>query len=199
MDQADSVHSTPRKTALKIVAGNDFVVRPPDANALEDPATAQRKRKRRGPYKEHRSIEYQDGLPIIDPAGEEDIFRHIAEHRAAITHYDHCITVEQEAEGKVSDNEYSFLQYNTKNAFDNMMLFARCLILCRPTTRRGLIHQVRYLISQFNDLEGCKGGGMYLPDDIGERPWPMAFLQSLAAGLRKTAAELDVPKQGVQR
>jgi hypothetical protein len=40
---------------------------------------------------------------------------------------------------------------------------------------------------------------MYLPDDIGERPWPMAFLQSLAAGLRKTAAELDVPKQGVQR
>jgi hypothetical protein len=45
MTQADRVHSTRRKTALKIVAGNDFVVRPPDANALEAPATAQRKRR----------------------------------------------------------------------------------------------------------------------------------------------------------
>jgi hypothetical protein len=31
---------------------------------------------------------------------------------------------------------------------------------------------------------------MYLPDNIGERPWPMALLQSLA-GLRKMAGELD--------
>jgi hypothetical protein len=30
-----------------------------------------------------------------------------------------------------------------------------------------------------------------LPDVIGEQPWPMAFLQSLAAGLRKMAGELD--------
>jgi hypothetical protein len=35
--------------------------------------------------------------------------------------------------------------------------------------------------SQFNDLEGCKQGCMYLPDNIGERPWPMALLQSLSA------------------
>jgi len=35
-----------------------------------------------------------------------------------------------------------------------MMHFARGVILCRPTTRRGLIHQVRYLASQFNDLVG---------------------------------------------
>jgi hypothetical protein len=65
MDQADSVHSTPRKTAFKIVAGNDFVAQPPDADALEEPA--QRKRKMRGPYKDRRPIEYQDGLPVIDP------------------------------------------------------------------------------------------------------------------------------------
>jgi hypothetical protein len=45
---------------------------------------------------------------------------------------------------------------------------------------------------QFNDLEGCKQGCMYLPDNIGERPWPMAaLLQSLAAGLRRWAGELD--------
>ena len=54
MQEADSVHSTPRKTAFKIVAGNDFVAQPPDANALEEPA--QRKRKARGPYKERLNI-----------------------------------------------------------------------------------------------------------------------------------------------
>jgi hypothetical protein len=101
------------------------------------------------------------------------------------------VDVEQEAEGKVSDDEYFYLQHNTKNAFSNMMLFSRCVILTRPTTRRGLIHQVRYLASQFNDLAGCKQGCMYLRDDIGEKPWPMAFLQSLAAGLRKMGGELD--------
>jgi hypothetical protein len=131
-------------------------------------------------------------LPVIDPAGEEDkIFRHIAEHRAAAAHYDRCVTVEQEAEGKVSADEYSHLQRNTSNAFDEMMLWARCVVITRPTTRRGLIHQARYLASQFNDLEGCGQGCMYLPDKIGDRPWPMAFLQGLAAGLRKMAGELD--------
>jgi len=136
-------------------------------------------------------------LPVIDPVGEEDhIFYHIADHRAAVAHYDRCVDVEQEAEGKVSDDEYSYLKRNTSIAFDQMMMFARCVILVRPTTRRGLIHQARYLVSQFNDLEGCKQGCMYLPDDIGERPWPMAFLQSLAAGLRKMGRGLDAPKEG---
>jgi hypothetical protein len=107
-----------------------------------------------------------------------------------------CVDVEQEAEGKVSDDEYFYLQHNTKDAFSNMMLFSRCVILARPTTRRGLIHQVRYLASQFNDLVGCKQGRMYLPDDIGEKPWPMAFLQSLAAGVRKMGGGLDAPKVG---
>ena len=50
--------------------------------------------------------------------------------------------------------------------------------------------------SRFNDLEGCKQGCMYLPDNIGERPWPMALLQSLAAGLRKMAGELDSSDKG---
>jgi hypothetical protein len=66
----------------------------------------------------------------------------------------------------------------------------------RPTTRRGLIHQARYLASQFNDLVGCKQGCAYLPDDIGEKPWPLVFLQSLAAGLRKMAGELEPSDQG---
>jgi hypothetical protein len=198
MTQADSVHSTQRKAAFKIVAGIDYVAPSSGPNSPEhEQAPPKRGRKRRGPYEDRRRIQYQDGLPVIDPAGEEDpIFRDIAKHRAAITHYDRCVTVEQEAEGKVSDNEYFYLQHNTKNAFDNMMLFARCLMLCRPTTRRGLIHQARYLASQFNDLNGCKGACMYLPDDMDERPWPMAFLQNLAAGLRKMAGELAPQTKG---
>jgi phage pi2 protein 07 len=196
MTQADSVHSTPRKTAFKIVAGTDVQSSGLDSLQREQ---APQGRKRRGPYKHQREREYQHGLPVIDPAGQEDeIFRHIAEHRAAATHYDRCVDVANEAEGKVSADEFSHLQRTTSNAWDEMMLFARCVILHRPTTRRGLIHQVRYLVSQFNDLEGCQGGCMYFPDEIGERPWAMAFLQSLAAGLRKMAGELDSPSEGAR-
>jgi hypothetical protein len=72
------------KSALRLVGGIEF--RPTET----EPSPAQGKRKARGPYKlELRPIEYQDGLPVIDPAGEEDfIFRHIAAHRAAIGHHD---------------------------------------------------------------------------------------------------------------
>jgi hypothetical protein len=111
-------------------------------------------------------------------------------------HYDRCVTVQNEAEGKISGDELSHLQANSHSAFEQKMLFARAVILCRPTTRRGLIHQARYLVSQFNDPDGCASGGWSLPDKVGDRPWPMAFLQSLAAGLRKMAGELDPPNEG---
>jgi hypothetical protein len=180
------------KSALRVVGGVDFA---PAGETEVLPARGLRKR--RGPYKDHKPIEYHDGLPVIDPAGEEDkIFRSISNHRHAATHYDRCVDIMQEAEGKASSNEYSHLQHNTKNAFDDMMLWARAVIVGRPTTRRGLIHQARYLASQFNDFEGCEGGCMYLPDSIDEQRWPKKFLQSLAAGLRKMAGELDAPKEG---
>jgi hypothetical protein len=67
-------------SAFRVVGGSEFT--PSDA---EPPPPAPRKRKERAPYKERQPIEYQDGLPIIDPAGEGDeIFRHIQEHREAI-------------------------------------------------------------------------------------------------------------------
>lgn len=96
-----------------------------------------------------------------------------------------------DAEGKVPEAEHFHLQNNSRNAFELMMLHARGLILCRPTTRRGLIHQVRYLAAQFTDPEGCASGGWALPDTIGEdeAPWQLAFLRSLGAGLRKMAGE----------
>jgi hypothetical protein len=182
-----------KASAFRVVGGIDFTPSPENERL-----PAQRKGKRRGAYLgERRQIEYHDGLPVIDPTSEEDrIFRCIADHREAATHYDRCVDVEQEAEGKASADEYSYLQHNTKNAFDEMVRFARCLILGRPTTRRGLIHQVRYLVSQFNDLVGCQGGCMYLPDLIDEQPWAMAFLRSLAAGLRKMGGELDPADEG---
>jgi hypothetical protein len=179
------------KPALRLVGGIDSTPSEPES------LPAQRKRKERGPYKQQARKKYQNGLPVIDPAGEDDvIFRHIAEHRAAAAHYDRCVTVENDAEGKVSDDEYSHLQRNSRIAFDEMMLFARCVILTRPTTRRGLIHQARYLASQFSEDVGWDEGAcenIYLPAKIDDRPWFAAFLRSLAAGLRKMAGELDPP------
>jgi hypothetical protein len=191
MTQADGVISTQRRPAFKIVAGTDSA----DQSSGHSELTSEpppRKQKPRKMYKEREPIEYQDGLPIIDPLGEEDeIFRHIAEHRDAIAHYDRCVDVQGDAEGKVSADELAHLQRNTHHAFEQMMLFARCVIIVRPTTRRGLIHQARYLVSQFSDPIGCKSGCTYLPDDVTGQPWPLAFLRSLAAGLRKMGGELD--------
>jgi hypothetical protein len=74
-----------------------------------------------------------------------------------------------------------------------MMMWARTVIVDKPSTRRGLIHQARYLAAQFTDPEGCASGGWALPDAIGvgedEKPWPLVFLRSLATGLRKMAGE----------
>src|ERR1700737_2209331 len=107
-----------RRRFLSVVGGIDFT---PPSETVAPPA--QGRRKRRGSCKERRPIEYQDGLPVIDPAGAEDpIFRSIAKHRAAVTHYERCLDIEQDAEGKASTDEYSHLQHNTKNAFDEMML-----------------------------------------------------------------------------
>ncbi len=72
------------------------------------------------------------------------------------------------------------------------------MILFRPITRRGLIHQVRYLASQFNAIKTVEGHCCYLPDEISEKPWQLAFLRSLAAGLRKMAGELDPQDEGGQ-
>jgi hypothetical protein len=180
------------KSALRLVAGIDCAPSPES-----EPAATLSPRKRKLP-KRQQPREYQDGLPVIDPAGEDDpIFQEIAKHRAAIVQFDRCVEVENAAEERgATENELFYLRHNTKLAGDNLMLWARAVILCRPTTRRGLIHQVRYLASQFTEPEACKSGGPYLPDNIGEDPWQLAFLRNLAAGLRKMGTELDAPKQG---
>ena len=185
MDQADRVHSTPRKTAFKIVAGTDFT--PSSETAL---APAAQGAKRQGPDKDRKPRRYQTRLPVIDPAGEQDmIFRSIAEHRTASSHYDRCVKIESEAEFNVSEDEFFYLQHNTRNAFETMMLWARAVIIDRPTTRRGLIYKARYLVSQFDDPSGCNGGCTHLPDKMNGHPWPLVFLNSLAGGLRKMAGE----------
>jgi hypothetical protein len=179
-------------SVLRLVGGIDCTPSPESG-----PAPAPSPRKRKLP-KRQQPKEYQDGVPVIDPAGEEDpIFQEIAKHRAAIVQYDRCVEVENAAEERgASDNELFYVRHNTKLACDDLMLWARAVILCRPTTRRGLIHQVRNLASQFTEPEACNSGGPYLPDNIGENPWQLAFLRNLAAGLRKMGTELDTPEQG---
>jgi hypothetical protein len=168
-----------RAPFLRLVAGTEIVA--PLPSTEEEPPAKSKLRKMS-----------KEREPVIDPAGEADkIFLRIAKHREAAAHFDRCVDIESEAEGKVSEAEHSHLQNNTSNAGEQMMLHARGLILCRPTTRRGLIHQVRYLAAQFTDPDGCASGGWALPDTIGEdeTPWQLVFLRSLAAGLRKMAGE----------
>jgi hypothetical protein len=160
---------------LKVVAGTDH-------GAIEP---APRKQKLRKMYKQREPIEYQDGLPI-DPAGEMDkIFHDIAKHREAAAHFDHCVNIQSDAEGKVSDDEFFYIRHNTSNACDMMMMCGRAVINCRPSTRRGLIHQARYLAAQFDQNGEC----VHLPETMNEQPWPHAFLRALAGGLRKMAGE----------
>jgi hypothetical protein len=90
-----------------------------------------------------------------------------------------------------------YLQHNTKNAFDEMMLWARAVIITRPTTRRGLIHQARYLASLITEPEACGSGGPHLPDKMNGHPWWLVFLNHLASGLRKMAGELDPQEEGI--
>jgi hypothetical protein len=173
-----------RGSVFRVVAGIDFAGSP----AAEVTAPAKpRAQKPRAPHKDRRPIEYQEGE-------EDGIFRSIAEHRAAVAHYDRCVDIQGEAEGKVSDDEFFYLEHNTSDAFETMMLWARAVIIGRPTTRRGLIHQARYLASQFSEHVGWDEGAcqlLYLPDNINDRPWFAAFLQRLAAGLRKMGREFD--------
>jgi len=86
-----------RRHFLSVVGGIDFT----PASETVAPA-AQSRRKPRSPNKDRKT-----GLRVIDPEGEMDrIFRDIAKHQAAAVHYDRCVDIECEAEGKVSDDEF---------------------------------------------------------------------------------------------
>jgi hypothetical protein len=186
---------TIERPAFRVVGGTDFT----PASETEAPS-AHGRQKRQDPHKDRKPKTYQKRLPLIDPAGERDgIFRSIAEHRAASAHYDSCVAIESDAEFNVSEDEFFYLQHNTRNAFETMMLWARAVILDRPTTRRGLIYKVRYLVSQFDDPTGCNGGCTHLPDKMNGHPWPLVFLNGLVGGLRKMAGELEPQDKGVRQ
>jgi hypothetical protein len=84
---------------LRIVAGTEIAAPLPGTELAPPP-----RKKTRVPYKDREPIEYQDGLPIIDPAGEADpIFSQIAKHREAAAHFDRCVDIVNDAEGKASE------------------------------------------------------------------------------------------------
>jgi hypothetical protein len=134
-------------------------------------------------------------LPIVKPPYDDYALLHIARHREAVLAYDRAVDAQVAAEGMVSPEEYDYLQAVRQEAFSDMMLMARCLVIARPQTRRGAIHLTRYLASQFNDVDGCDNGCMYMPDDINGEPWPKVFLRSLADGLRRMGAEFPKIKR----
>jgi hypothetical protein len=72
------------------------------------------------------------------------------------------------------------------------------LAIVTATTRRGLIHQAIYLASQFNDLEGCENGCMYMPERINGKPWPEVFMKGLARQLRRMGPELEPAKTSAE-
>jgi len=140
-------------------------------------------------------------LTLIDPAGELDpIFFEITRHRAAAAHHDRCVDVHQEAEGKVSADEFSHLQRNTRIAWDEMMLFARCVISL-PADHPPRLDPSGALPFSFavsTIWRAARAVACISPTRLASGPWAMAFLQSLAAGLRKMAGELDPQNEGAR-
>jgi hypothetical protein len=55
---------TLQKPFLRLVGGTTVT--------CSDPVLPPRRRGARGPYQDRKPIEYQDGLPVIDPDGEQD-------------------------------------------------------------------------------------------------------------------------------
>ncbi len=140
------------------------------------------------------------GLPMVTPQpGEDRVFHEIERHRAAVAAYNQAVETHYAAEDKVSEEEYEGLEAASSAACEKMMLFGKCVAIVTATTRRGLIHQANYLAAQFNGLEGCENGCMYMPERINGKPWPEVFMKGLAKQLRRMGPELEPerkPKRG---
>lgn len=119
------------------------------------------------------------------PMGGDTVHLRIAQHREAVSLYDLCVDAECEAEDKVSDEEYDRLQKASARAYEDMMFFARCLIIDVPTTRTGLIKWTRYMRMLLVDWRGTNSGSPYLPDKIGDEPWINRFFKILTDRLGK--------------
>jgi hypothetical protein len=173
----------PRTSGLRIVGGTDC--KPAETKATAPTDSPRRPRGRQAAYSPCR-----DWISLKPPQGNDDpIFHEIERHLNASMAYNRAVEAETAAEGKVSESEYERLQDVTKTAFDDMMLFARALVLVGPKSRQGLMRVARYLALQFNDPVGCQNGCQYMPDEINGHPWPKVFLGALARNLRKMGAE----------
>ncbi|MEH2485409.1 hypothetical protein [Bradyrhizobium sp. AZCC 2230] len=136
------------------------------------------------------------GVPLRMPAqGGDDVYIRIAEHREAAAIFDRCVDAENDAEGKVTREEFARLHRATARACDEMMFAARCLILSVPTTRTGLARWTTYLRKLLIDWDGCTYGSPYLPEKINGKPWIDRFLLALTMRLRKMGDEFPTEKR----
>jgi hypothetical protein len=128
-------------------------------------------------------------MPIDMPLGGDTVYQRIAIHREAVSVYDRCVDAENEAEGKVSDEDFAALEQATNQAFEEMMLAAHCLIIDLPTTITGLIRWTRYVRQLV-----CDSDSPYLPDEINGKPWIDPFLRVLTLRLRNMGEKLPHEK-----
>jgi hypothetical protein len=135
-----------------------------------------------------------NSISLPPQGGDRAIFR-IAEHRAAVAAYDRCVDDECDAEGKIHDEDFARLEAATKQAFDQMMFAARCLIIDVPTTRTGLIRWTTYLRKLLIDGNACDSGSPYLPNKINGKPWVDTLLAALSSRLRKMGDEFPADKR----
>jgi hypothetical protein len=176
---------------LRIVGGTDC--KPTEAPAT--PATPTRSRvcaEARATYAQSGYVPFREWVCIEAPKGNDDrIFHEIERHLNACITYNNAVEAESAAEDKVSAKQWEAVQAASRVAYDDLMLFARALVIVRPTSRQGLIRVAQYLAGQFNE----RGGGCtYMPNEINGKPWPQVFLGTLALSLRKMGAEF--PKEG---
>lgn len=188
-----SKNGTPEERAAKAAAaltdGEVIRLAPKPERATPEPDTAP-------------DVAPDSELPMVDfstATANDSVLRDIERHRAAVTAYSLAVEAEYAAEGKVSEREYEALQAVTKQAFDDMMLFARMIVLVTARTRRGLIQQTRYLVSQFNAPGSFENGCTYMPDDVNGKPWPLVFLTRLAKQLRRMGPELEPERKKPKR
>jgi hypothetical protein len=119
------------------------------------------------------------------PLGGDTVHYRVAQHRAAVSLYDVCVDAENDNEGSISNEDFERLQQATSKAFNDMMFFARCLIIDIPTTRTGLLKWTRYMRKLLVDWRGTNSGSPYLPDKIGDEPWINTFFKILTDRLSK--------------
>lgn len=131
------------------------------------------------------TIDYPSNRNISCGSHDDPIFREIARHQKAVAAYNAALAADDEGSAP-----------ETANAYAEMMMASKCLIIGSTKTRAGLIAQARYLLTLF-DMEMDCGGCSTIEDQMGskQQPGPQMFMRVLALNLRSMGAEFPKAKR----